>query len=322
MSAFQSVVNFERALGVQGEILFAGPNRTRAALLHSASAAYNIVGAIACTLTTAASDGDPNTPEVAQAGGTGIFLGLLANPKVYPANGSSGNPLAPSLVLPNDLNVELLEMGFMLVALDNLPNPGDLVTYDTTTGLLSSIPPSVKFTGSIATTAVANTTPGVDTLTVTAITQGTIQVGALLTGPNMQPAYVTALGTGKGGTGTYILTPLGQTASSGAITGTSLPNPAFSATATIAATTMTVSAVASGILAVGDPVVGTGILPGTVITAYGSGVGGTGTYTVSLTQTVTPGVTISGGGHALVPRCVVDRYAPSTPGLTLVKITN
>lgn len=320
--SFQSTINYVRALGVQGEILFDGPSRVQAALLHSASAAYNIVGATACTLTTAATDSNPASPIVAAAGGTGEFAGILCNPKVYPASGVTGNPLGATLTLPNDLNVELCLMGYLLVALDNLPNPGDLVTYDTTSGALSSIPPSVKFTGSIATTAVANTTPGVDTLTVSAITQGTIQIGSLLTGPNMQPAYVTALGTGHGGTGTYILTPLGQTASSGAITGTAIPPPSFSATATIAGTTMTVSAVGSGELYIGAPVVGTGIAAGTVITAFGSGVGNTGTYTVNISQTVTPGVTITGATHALVPKAVVDRYAPSTAGLTLIKLSN
>jgi len=320
MSNFQSTVNFERALGVQGELLFTGPNRTKAALLHSASAAYNIIGATACTLTTAASDGDPNVPEVVAAGGTGQFSGILCNPKVYANLGSSGNPLGASLTLPNDLNVELCLMGYLLVALDNLPNPGDLVTYDTTTGGLSSIPPVVKFTGSIA-TAGGDTTPIVDTLTVSAITQGSIQVGSFLTGPNIQPCQVIALGSGLGGTGTYIVNPLSQTASSGAITGTALPPPGFSATASQATTVLTVTAVGSGELAIGDAVVGTGYAPGTVITAFGSGVGGTGTYTVNVSKTVTS-TTITGGTHAFVPNAVVDRYAPSTPGLTLIKLTN
>lgn len=57
-------------------------------------------------------------------------------------------------------------------------------------------------------------------------------------------------------------------------------------TAAIAGTTMTVSAVASGTLRVGQPVTGAGITAGTVITALGTGTGGTGTYTVSASQTV------------------------------------
>jgi hypothetical protein len=62
---------------------------------------------------------------------------------------------------------------------------------------------------------------------------------------------------------------------------------AASFTASISGTTMTVSAVASGALAVGQRVnSGTGVTTGTVITAFGTGTGGTGTYTVSQSQTV------------------------------------
>jgi hypothetical protein len=59
-------------------------------------------------------------------------------------------------------------------------------------------------------------------------------------------------------------------------------------TASIAGTTMTVSAVASGTLAVEQVLTDmTGdLIPGTTITAFGSGSGGTGTYTISPTQTV------------------------------------
>lgn len=57
-------------------------------------------------------------------------------------------------------------------------------------------------------------------------------------------------------------------------------------TGSISGTTLTVSAVASGTLAVGQTIVGTGITAGTTITALGTGTGGTGTYTVSASQTV------------------------------------
>lgn len=60
-------------------------------------------------------------------------------------------------------------------------------------------------------------------------------------------------------------------------------------TASIAGSTMTVSAVASGTLAVGQVVTGGTIQPGTKITALGTGVGGTGTYIVSTPQTVASG---------------------------------
>lgn len=56
-------------------------------------------------------------------------------------------------------------------------------------------------------------------------------------------------------------------------------------TASIAATVMTVTAVASGALAVGQVVEGTGVAAGTRIVSFGTGTGGTGTYNVNLTQT-------------------------------------
>lgn len=54
----------------------------------------------------------------------------------------------------------------------------------------------------------------------------------------------------------------------------------------LSGTTLTVSAVASGTISVGQTVVGSGVTAGTVVTAFGSGSGGTGTYTVSASQSV------------------------------------
>ena len=71
-----------------------------------------------------------------------------------------------------------------------------------------------------------------------------------------------------------------------------LPNTSVTFTGSISGTTLTVSAVASGTLAVGQLVTGTGVSaspPGssaTYITALGTGTGGVGTYTVSISQTV------------------------------------
>jgi hypothetical protein len=58
-------------------------------------------------------------------------------------------------------------------------------------------------------------------------------------------------------------------------------------TASISGTTMTVTAVGSGTLSVGQLIQDSGLLAsGTIITALGSGTGGTGTYTVSNSQTI------------------------------------
>lgn len=57
-------------------------------------------------------------------------------------------------------------------------------------------------------------------------------------------------------------------------------------TASISGTTMTVTAVASGTIDLAMQLSGTGVTAGTRITAYGTGTGGVGTYTVSPSQTV------------------------------------
>ena len=58
-------------------------------------------------------------------------------------------------------------------------------------------------------------------------------------------------------------------------------------TGSISTTTLTVTAVASGTIAVGDRITDASIEPNTVITALGTGTGNTGTYTVSISQTAT-----------------------------------
>lgn len=58
-------------------------------------------------------------------------------------------------------------------------------------------------------------------------------------------------------------------------------------TGSISGTTLTVSAITSGIISVGDTLVWAGNTTATTITALGTGTGGTGTYTVSASQTVT-----------------------------------
>lgn len=61
---------------------------------------------------------------------------------------------------------------------------------------------------------------------------------------------------------------------------------AASVTGSISGTTLTVTAVGSGALTVGQTLSGSGVTAGTKITALGTGTGGTGTYTVSASQTV------------------------------------
>ena len=136
-----------------------------------------------------------------------------------------------------------------------------------------SNPSAATFTGSISGT----------TLTVTSVLSGTIAVGQAIFGQGVdQNTVITALGTGSGGVGTYTVSD-SQTVASTSIN--SVASPAI-VTASISGTTMTVSAVTSGTLKIGQTIEGSGVTDGTIITAFGTGSGGAGTYTVSASQTV------------------------------------
>ena len=136
------------------------------------------------------------------------------------------------------------------------------------------------------------------TLTVTNVSSGTIAVGQSLFGIDvLAETVITALGTGTGGAGTYTINR-SQTVAAESMNSATV---GAVVTATISGTTMTVSAVASGVLHVGQTIQGAGVTLGTIITALGSGSGGTGTYTLSVASTVGSGVTMYGLNFSVLP---------------------
>jgi hypothetical protein len=149
--------------------------------------------------------------------------------------------------------------------------PGWSYGQDITTGTVGGGPIQGQLYGSISGT----------TLTVQFMWTGSISVGDYIVGPGIPTGtLITALGTGSGGAGTYALN------SSVSIAATTLnanmPQNAI-VTGSIAGNTLTVTAVASGTLAPGDTITGSGIAAGTVIIA---GSGGVGTYTLNNSRTV------------------------------------
>lgn len=197
---FQSTVDINQGFGVIGELFLDGPVRAQPLTIDSADAANNVIGRYFTI--------DAENDNKARAGGTGAIAGILANPKVYASYGTSvGGPLAPTLTLPNEVEAEFVTMGSVIVTLPEAAVIGDLVTYHTTTGVLATVSDGVQVTGSIATT----------TLTVSDVTKGVLAVGQKITGANVAPdTYITALGTGTGGTGTYTVN-VSQTAASAEI---------------------------------------------------------------------------------------------------------
>lgn len=129
---FQSSVEINMGAGVPGEMYADGPWKSQSYIINSASAAYNIIGATACTIT---SEG------VCEAGAGGDFgyAGILVDPKNIALYGASGIPLAPSLTVPDYTQVECATEGSYWVTLPAAADIGDYVVYDDTTGALSTI---------------------------------------------------------------------------------------------------------------------------------------------------------------------------------------
>ena len=151
-----------------------------------------------------------------------------------------------------------------------------------------SSPANAVFTGSTSGT----------TLTVTSMSSGTIAIGQSLYGVGVAAeTVITALGSGSGGVGTYTIN-VSQTNSSRALNSTAV---GARVTATIATNVLTVTAVASGTLYLGQTIQGAGVTAGSVITAFGTGSGGVGTYTLSTNSTVAVGVTMYGINFSVLP---------------------
>lgn len=131
---------------------------------------------------------------------------------------------------------------------------------------------SASFTASIVST----------TMTVSAVASGIIREGQSISGSGVTAGTTIGdqLSGTTGSTGTYQVSA-SQSVASTVVTSTW----DASFTGSISGATLTVTAVASGKVRKGHTLSGAGITAGTIITANGTGTGGTGTYTVSDSQT-------------------------------------
>lgn len=165
-------------------------------------------------------------------------------------------------------------------------------------------------TGSVAasTASVTGSIAG-DLLTVTAVGSGVLVNGGTLSGTNVATgtqvvSQITPLLAGEtvGGIGRYSVNIPEQTVASTTISETY--------------GTLTVTAVGSGALVVGDVLTGTGVTAGTQVTAFLTGTGGVGTYVVS-PNTVVTSTTITAASN------VETKFVAMSAGAAgeLVKIT-
>lgn len=131
--AFQSTVSTEQGFGVAGEQFSDGPWRAESFTINSASAAYNVIGATACTVTS------QGFCAAGKASANAAFAGILVDPKAVALFGVNNQPLAPTLQVPNYTAVECATMGSFIVTLPAAAAIGDSVIYDNVTGALSTI---------------------------------------------------------------------------------------------------------------------------------------------------------------------------------------
>ncbi len=185
----------------------------------------------------------------------------------------------------------------------------------------------VEFVGGIA--DVAGGVSAGTVLNVASVASGTLKVGMRVYGTDVDAdTYITALGTGTGGTGTYTvnvsqLINVGSTmyAETSVTSFTSKDGPA-TFTGSITGTTLSATWT-SGTIAVGQRISGTGIATGTYITANltGSGTSGSSTWTVSVSQTVGAGTDMT-TDYAVVLGINTEALAPTTGVYYRVKNSN
>ncbi len=133
---FQSQVRIDQTTGVVGDIILDGPMRAQPGILSSTSAANNVIGRAFRHIANSDTD--------VTADASGVFAGILANSKVYatsgtPVTGMDSGTLAPTLLVPDQTEVELVtKTSGIVVQLSTDASIGENVFYADATGILAA----------------------------------------------------------------------------------------------------------------------------------------------------------------------------------------
>jgi len=125
---FQQAVNYDYGFGIPGEIVRDGPVRSHPGLINTGTPANNVFGR---GFTQAAAGG------TVAAGGTGVFFGLLANPKQHASFGGAAGPLSPSFALPNQVVADFATFAIIVAQLSTAATIGQQVQMSQADGSLS-----------------------------------------------------------------------------------------------------------------------------------------------------------------------------------------
>jgi hypothetical protein len=292
-TGFQSFVNNELPIAVPGDFASTNP---RGSVIAGPG---QFVAPAAGTTVAAFAWFDPTTGIASNYYKPNAFLGFVHRENQGLITQFLG--IATLEVVPGNMVTGMSYGDFYALFLGGA-TVGETVYADPVTGAATAGAPAVA--GSSVTASIA--AGGV--MTVTAVASGTLAVGQLVTIAGLpEGTYIASEGSGTGGDGTYNLANVNGTTipavSSGTVTTYgpqatqftvgSAVDAGFSATGSIApdatgqAGVLTVSAVGSGAIAVGDWITGTGIPATTQILSQLTGTaGGDGTYQVSYTGTV------------------------------------
>jgi hypothetical protein len=286
---FQASINVQPGLAKPGD--FASTNPRMSVL---AGAGGFVAGTGGVTVGRFAWTDTTNNSKVVNHG-TGLPRGFVANElqaliTTYLAESSS--------VIPVGQPVSLYDQGDFWCVSSTQALLGQKVYANYATGAIRTAATGAPLTGGSVTASVAAGAGSVTAsiaptyspsgvvdktiMTVTAVGSGSLQIGATISGSGVT-------------TGTTITEQLTGTANGVGTYAVSIPQTVASTTVTAAHGLMTVTAVGSGALAVGNILSGTGVDAGTVITALGTGTGGTGTYIVS-SATVVSSTTVTATG--------------------------
>lgn len=283
MAGFQKVVNIQPAPAVNGDFASANPRTSVLAGPGALVAGANLqIGTWGWT--------DDATFSIVNSAGAGApdgFVGREGNFAYITAFlAETGNQVLPgtNVTLYNEGDFWVLNSG------TNQVIPGMKVYANNSTGvstfaLTGAAPQAASVTAAVAASAGSFTGSITDNvLVITVVGSGVAVIGGTLSGTGVTTGtQITSQVSGTpGGVGTYLVSIPGQAAASTTISETY--------------GTMTVSAVGSGTLGVGQVLAGSGVTAGTVITALGTGVGGTGTYIVSPNTVVTSTTVTAAGG--------------------------
>lgn len=277
MTGFQSQVNVQPAPGVAGDFCDTNPRASVDAgpggLVAGASGV--VVGRFAWAVY---SQVDANgAPAIVNNFGSGPVTGFVHREQQGLITAYLG---ASSMTVPQGFQLGLMSEGGFWVKNDGATQalPGQKAYANFADGKVTfaatGAPATASVTGSIAasTGSFTGSIAG-SVLTITAVGSGVVVPGGTLSGTGVATGtkVVSQLTGTAGGIGTYAVNIAEQTVASTTISETY--------------GTLTVSAVGSGVLGVGDTLSGSGVTAGTAITALGTGTGGTGTYIVDPTQT-------------------------------------